>query len=199
MPAKPDLLRGRLPLGNRLLGQNLRLGFGATGLRFLQRRGGARLGCLVGDVALLGKFRVLLQAQYLQRLLRSVEILLCDRDLGITHRLVTLLALGFDDLCQGRQTLGVEGIVRIEKLGVGLVELGQRRAFQFETVELKIGGDRGLHCLDEVGTLLLQVREQHRRGDGTQSIDELRLDELTQLGDVVGAIAERLRRQRDRR
>jgi hypothetical protein len=148
--------------------------------------------------ALLGEFGVFFQAQYLQRFLRRVEVLLGDGDFGVAYRLVALLAFGLDDLRQRRQAFGVKGIVGVEELGVGLVELGERGAFQFEAVELEIGGDGGLHRLDEIGTLLLEVCERHRGGDGAQRIDEFRFHQFAQLGHIVGAFAQRLRRKRDR-
>jgi len=112
--------------------------------------------------------------------------------------LVALLFALLGDLGQGGQAVRVEEVARIEMLDVALVEPGQRHRFKLQAVVLDVGADRVLHRLDEGGALLLQFLEVHGGGDRAQAVDEFRLDQLAQLGGVVGAVAERLRGQCDR-
>ena len=76
--------------------------------------------------------------------------------------------------------------------------LRQRHRFKLEAVVLDVGADRVLHRFDEGRALLLQLLEVHGGGDRTQAVDEFRLDQFAQFGGVVGAVAERLRGERDR-
>jgi hypothetical protein len=94
--------------------------------------------------------------------------------------------------------MGVEEIGRVEMLDVALVEPGQRHRFKFETIVLVVGTNGVLHRFDEGRALLLQFLEIHGGGDRTQAVDEFGLDQFAQLSGVVGAVAERLRGQRDR-
>ncbi len=158
----------------------------------------AHRGGLVGDVALLRQFGLALGALDRQRGLPRDQILLRDVDLGGADDLVALLLALLGDLGQRRQTMRVEEIARIEMLDVALVEPCQRHRFKLEAVVLDVGADRVLHRLDEGGALLLQLLEVHGGGDRTQAVDEFRLDQFAQFGGVVGAVAERLRGQRDR-
>ena len=159
----------------------------------------AHRGGLVGDVALLRQFRLALGGFDRQRGLAGDEVLLRDIDLGGADDLVALLFAFPGDLGQRRQTVGVEEIARIEMLDVALVEPRQRHRFEFEAVVLDVGADRFLHRLDEGRTLLLQLFEVHGGRDRTQAVDEFGLDQLAQLACVVGAAAQRLRGERDRR
>ena len=76
--------------------------------------------------------------------------------------------------------------------------LSQRNRFELEAVVLDVGADRVLHRLDEGRALFLEFLEVHGGGDRTKPVDEFRLDQFAQFGGVVGAIAERLRGERDR-
>jgi hypothetical protein len=169
----------------------VRFGFLGGGL-------GAGRGGLVGNVALLRQLRFLLLALDLQRLLLGFEILLRDRDLGVADGQVALLPLGLGDARQRGQALGVEGVVGIEILGVGLVEAGERGAFQLQAVQQQVGRHCLLHRLHELGALFLQIGQRHGRRDRAQRVDELGFDQLTQLLGVVGAIAEGLGGECDR-
>ncbi len=84
-------------------------------------------------------------------------------------------------------------------LDVALVEPGQRDRFELEAVVLDVGADRFLHRFDEGRALLLQLFEVHGGGDRTQTVDEFGLDQLAQFACIVGAAAQRLRGERDRR
>ena len=154
---------------------------------------------LVGDVALLRQFRLALGGFDGQRGLPGDEVLLGDVDLGGADDLVALLLAFPGDLGQRRQTVGVEEIARVEMLDVALVEPGQRHRFELEAVVLDVGADRFLHRLDEGRALLLQLFEVHGGGDRTKTVDEFRLDQLAQFAGIVGAAAQRLRGERDRR
>ncbi len=79
-----------------------------------------------------------------------------------------------------------------------LVEPRQRHRFKLEAVVLDVGADRVLHRLDEGRALLLQFLQIHGGGDRAQAVDEFRLDQFAQFLGIVGAAAQRLRRQRDR-
>ena len=134
-----------------------------------------------------------------QRGLARDQVLLRDVDLGGADDLVALLLALPGDLGQRRQAVGVEEIARVEMLDVALVEPRQRHRFELEAVVLDVGADRVLHRLDEGRTLLLQLFEVHGGGDRTQAVDEFRLDQLAQFAGIVGAAAQRLRGERDRR
>jgi hypothetical protein len=134
----------------------------------------------------------------LERALAGLQILLRDVDFGRTHGEVALLPLGLGDPRQRGQALGVERIVGVEVLRIGLVELGERGALQLQAVQLEVPCHGGLHGLHEVGALFLQIGEGHGRGDAAQRVDEFRLDQLAQLLGIVGAIAQGLRGERDR-
>ena len=71
--------------------------------------------------------------------------------------------------------------------------------FEFEAVVLDVGADRFLHRLDEGRALLLQLFEVHGGGHRTQAVDEFGLDQFAQFAGIVGAAAQRLRGERDRR
>ena len=191
------LLGFRLAQRHGLLGGDARLVLRALSLSLLLRRGRAGFSRLVDDVALLRKLRFLLLAVDLKRLLSRLQILLRDGDLSVADRQVPLLALGFRDLGEGSQAFSVERIVRVEVLGVGLVELGERSAFQFKAVELKFARHGLLDTLDEIGALFLQIGQHHGGSDRAQGIDELRFHEFTQLIGFVGAIAQGLRGKRN--
>ena len=68
-----------------------------------------------------------------------------------------------------------------------------------QAVVLDVGADRVLHRLYKGCTLLLQLFEIHGGGHRTQAVDEFGLDQLTQFAGIVGAAAQRLRGERDRR
>ena len=159
----------------------------------------AHRGGLVGDVALLRQFRLALGGFDRQRGLAGDEVLLRDVDLGGADDLVALLFALPGDLGQRRQAVGVEEIARVEMLDVALVEPRQRHRFELEAVVLDVGADRFLHRFDEGGALLLQLFEVHGGGHRTQAVDEFGLDQFAQFAGIVGAAAQRLRGQRDRR
>ena len=69
-----------------------------------------------------------------QRGLPRHQILLRDVHLGGAHDLVALLLTFLGDLGQGRQTMGVEEIVRIEVLDIALIQSRQRNRLKLETV-----------------------------------------------------------------
>ena len=167
------------------------------GLLDLRRLRAHRRG-LVGNVALLGQFRFALGAFDLERRLAGDQILLGDSHFGGANDLVALLLALLGDLGQRRQAVRVEEVGRVEMLDVALVELGQRHRFELEAVVLDVRADGVLHRLDEGRALLLQLLEVHGRGDRTEAVDELRFDQFAELGGVVGAVAQRLRGQRDR-
>ena len=163
------------------------------------RRLRAHRGGLVGDVALLRQFGLALGAFDRQRGLPRDQVLLRDIDLGGADDLVALLLAFLGDLGQGREAVGVEEIAGIEVLDVALVEPRQRNRFKLEAVVLDVGADRVLHRFDEGRALLLQLFEVHGGGDRAKPVDEFRFDQFAQFGGVIGAIAERLRGERDRR
>ena len=117
-----------------LLGGDLR----AFGLLLALGALGRHLGALAGardlDLALLGQARVFALAVDLERQLLGLEVLVADRDQRVLLDVVALLLALLDLLGQPRQALGVEGVARVEELHAGLVELRQRRGFEFQAV-----------------------------------------------------------------
>ena len=187
------LVGDRQFLLNAVFGLVLQRGlFDLRGLR-------AHRGGLVGDVALLRQFRLALGGFDRQRGLAGDEVLLGDVHLGGADDLVAFLFALPGDPGQRRQAVGVEEIARIEMLDVALVEPRQRHQFELEAVVLDVGADRFLHRFDEGRALLLQLFEVHGGGHRTQAVDEFGLDQFAQFAGIVGAAAQRLRGERDRR
>jgi hypothetical protein len=69
-----------------------------------------------------GELLVLLDRELLAR---GIEVLGAHQDFRVLLHVVALLAAGFGLLGEARQALGVEGVVGVEELLVGLVEAGQ--------------------------------------------------------------------------
>ena len=169
----PHLLRFSLALRDLLLRLDPRAFFGQPRGLGCARHFGARARGLVGDVALLAELGLLLGALDLQRELARLEILLRDRHLIVADDDVAVAPPRLGDGLEQGQAFGVEEVFRIEEGDVGLVELGQRHRFELEPVRLHVGLDRGLHMLDEIGALLLQVQQRHGGGDRAQAVDDI--------------------------
>ena len=181
-----------------LLGRDLR----AFGRLLALRPFGGDLGALAGardlHLALLRQPRVFALAVDVQAQLLGLEVLVADGDQRVLLDIVALLLAVFDLLGQPRQTLGVEGIAGVEVLHARLVQLGQRRAFQFQAVFRQVAGHRLTHALDVAAAFFVQLFHRHFGGAGAQRVDELAFDQLLQLLRFHRAQAQRLRRGRHR-
>ena len=133
------------------------------------------------DVALLFEPRRLALALDLQRLPLGFEIARADLDHRVLLDVVAQFALGLDVLHQPRQTLGVEAVRGVEELQVGLVEVGDRDQFQFESVLRQRFGGRGLEARDIFAALLVHLLHRHFRGDRAQRGNELAGQQRMQL------------------
>ena len=214
-----DLAGLGLALGNAALGGNaggfaglacfgIALGdaaFGFQACRLLRQarellslgRLGPGLGGLIGDVAFLRQLGVALLALDGQAPQRGLAVLGRDLDLVVPDDLVALALALLGDLGERGQAFGIEGVVRIEMLDVGLVEPCQRDRFQFEPVRLQVMRHRRLHRLHEFGALFLQIAQRHGRRDRAQAVDELRLDQRLEGVGVVGPVAQGLGGERN--
>ena len=86
------------------------------------------------DVVLLREPRVFALAIDVERLALGVEILGADFDLGALLDFVAHAPARFDRLGELGQALGVEGVGAVEKFEIGLVEVDDRDALEFEAV-----------------------------------------------------------------
>ncbi len=192
-----DALGLGFALGDEQLGRDPRRFLRLPGGRFLLGLLGAGLGRGVGDVPLLAQLRLPRGPVDLELALKGLPILLGDGDLRVPDDLVALLLALLRDLGERRQAFGVEAVVGVEVLDVGLVEARQRHALELEAVRRQVGCHGLLDGLHELRALLLEIVQRHRRGDRAQGVDELRLDELAQRVGIVGAVTEGLGREGD--
>ena len=116
---------------------------------------------------------------------RTIWLRSCSRSRVILVRVVRP--------CASKKLLGLKCLMSLWSRRVSETD------FEFEAVVLDVGADSFLHRLDEDGPLLLQLLQIHGGGDRTKAVDEFGLDQLAQFAAVVGAAAERLRGERDRR
>ena len=164
-----------LPLGGdaALLGLPVALGLIGSDARVLL--GAARLHLL---------FLLQLEEGFLlldgELALQRVAVLLAHRHLGILLDFVALAPAPLGFLRQFGQAFRIEGVVRVEELLGGLVEVGQRHAFQFQPVLGQVLRHRVLHALHELLARVLQVLHGHLCRRGTQRVDELVVDQRTQ-------------------
>ena len=191
------LLQGLLGTDARGVDRLLRGDLRAFGILLPMRTLGAHIGPLACprdlDLALLAQPCVLAFPVDLERQLFGFEVLVADGDQRVLLDVVALLLAVLDLFGQAGQSFGVKRIARVEKLHARLVELRQRRRFEFETVLGQILGDGLAHALDVDAALLVQLLHGHVGGRRAQGIDELALDQLLQLLGLHGAQAERLR------
>ncbi len=160
------------------------------------------LGDLAGaphlDLAFLLEPGIFLIAGDLEALLAGFEVLGLDLHTRVLLDVVAQFLARLDLLGQLGQALGVEGVVRVEVLDAGLVEPGERDALELQSVHRQIVGGNLLHLLDEIGALFVQLVHGHPRRDRTQRIDELAFDQVLEHLGLHRALAQRLRRHRDR-
>jgi hypothetical protein len=114
---------------------------------------GVALGPFAGQFGLLAgaanlQFTLLLQAGVfavaidLQAELLGLQILVADLDQGVLLDVVAHFLAALDLVGQPGQTLGVEGVGRVEELHVGLIHAGQRHRFQLQAAAQQLLGHR---------------------------------------------------------
>ena len=86
------------------------------------------------DVVLLRESRIFAFAVDIERLALRVEVLGADFDLRALLDLVAHAPARFDRLGELGQALGVEGVGTVEEFEMGLIEIDDRDAFEFEAV-----------------------------------------------------------------
>jgi len=132
-----------------------------------------------------------------QRGLARDQILLRDGYLGGADDLVAFLLALLGDLGQRGQAVGVEEIARMKCL----MSLWSSRVSETDSSSRPLfwmSAPTGvLHRLDEGRALFCNSRGSCGRPK-RKAVDEFRLDQFAQFGGVIGAIAERLRGQRNR-
>ncbi len=176
----------------RLFG--LAVALGAVLGEFDALRGAAAL-----DVVLLREPRIFGLALDLERLALRVEILRADLDLRALLDLVAHAPARLDHLRELRQALGVEGVGAVEELEVGLVEIDERDAFEFEPVQRRAPRSRRRAPCSAIGLpLLVQFLQRHLRGGGAHGGGEAAFQQIAQAVRLQRAPAERLRRARHR-
>ena len=143
------------------------------------------------DVAFLVEARGLALAIDFKRLFLCFEVAGADQDHRILLDVVAHLAAGFDVLDQFGQALGVEPVRRIEKLEVGLIEIGDRDGFEFEAVLLEAFERRVLDTRDVFAAPFVHLHHGHFRGDRPQRGNELAGQQRIEFAHIHGAPAER--------
>ena len=142
------------------------------------------------DVAFLIKARGFAFTVDLQGLLLGLEIAAADQDHRVLLDVVAQLAPRFDVLDQFGQALGIEAVRRIEKLEIGLVEIGDRHRFELEAVLLEALERRLLDPVDVFAAPLVHFHHGHFRCDRPQGGDELARQQHIEFGRVGGASAQ---------
>ena len=174
---------------------------GLLGLAFLFRfpRGdfAALLGAPGCDRPLLFEAGEFLVARDLELFLFRLQVAQLDLDFRILLDLVALAAPALDFLGQPGQALGVERVLRIEMLAVGLVEAGERHRLQFETDGGQIVEQGIANPPHELDPLLVQLLHGHLGGDRAQGVGQAPFDELLQQLDPQRLGAQALRRRRN--
>ena len=187
----PRLLDFLAGLDLRLFGLRVASGSLACHLRALH-------GAANFDFPLLVEPRRLALALDIERLALGFEVAGADLDHRILFDVVPQFPLFLDLLDDPCETFRIEAVGGVEILQVGLVEIGDGNAFEFESVLVERLGGRLLHALHIDAALLVHLLHRHLGGDRTQRRDEPAGKQRVQLIGLERAPPERGGRDRYR-
>ena len=157
---------------------------GLFGLLLALRAFAGKLGALLGavefDIAFLFQPGLFAFAFDVERLFLGFEIAGADADHRVLLDVIAQLAALFDRFDDTGQADGVKCVGRVEIFDIGLVDIGDGNAFQFQPVLVQ-PFLRGLQNAGNIGVpVFVQFLHRHFAGHGAQGADEFAFEQGVQ-------------------